>query len=820
MQISHLQPDLTIINEFINQLRSTDSADLFEDYTSIFDLHNFQFYPSFKEEFNKLMERKQITDYKFVLDVILTIAKRHPKYIENYVNGIFPLFAFTSKFLVVNDKIKDLLSLYSMACNHNPNIYQFFLDCFDTHSKSDTSPSGSFFKQLNINKAALALLDDDLETFTRLVEDKTVPYLQDSFLFSNKSPIKSFFPDEDTSSLSYIGFCCLLGSKRCFMFLATNDVPLTNDLYPLAIYGGDDEIIHTLYTYFEPIYSDVRDCIINSILTHRFPLIQDFIRNFHYAPNDLSYFVNLSIKNYNLQTFLYFISTRQFYSLTEELRNDIFYSVFSYDFLSLTKFILLQKPGFIKQPNSRGQMPLHIAIKSNLLTTVEFLITQGAYIEDYDCNGNTPLLLAVKQISPEIVRSLILDGCHKFARNYLDQTAVHIAVLTYGFQILQDLISNGFDKEAKDSKGNTALHLSIINYNEQMVKYLIGDANCDKEAQNNEGQTPFHLAVKYNNKEIIGYLHSEGCDINAKDKHMRTPLHYAVMNDNLSMVQVLLSYNDCNIEARDKIGRTPFHYAAERGSIPILQYLVLIGADPNAPDLKGNTPMHIACMYNKLEVVLFLYDGYSDIQVENKKRKLPLHYACKAGALLIMQYLIKYGADKEARDASKNTPLHYAVKSGSTEVLDYLISLGCNREAKTYDGRTPLHLAAKFDNLKLVKYLISKGCDYEARDRAQRTPLLIATLFNGRRTVDYLLSFCNKDVQDIQGNTAFHIAAVLGNVPMIHILYSQKCNPRILNNDKKPPYQLAFNFNFNEAYMLLLNYYQTRHHSRRHSDTQ
>src|SRR6266513_5881434 len=93
-----------------------------------------------------------------------------------------------------------------------------------------------------------------------------------------------------------------------------------------------------------------------------------------------------------------------------------------------------------------------------------------------------------------------------------------------------------------------------------------------------------------------------------------TALHMAAAAFRRPVAQLLVAYQaDCR--ARNRRSAEPLHYAADANrwnptaQAATIEYLVSIGADPNAVDRGGVTPLHRAVRTRSLPAVRALLDG-------------------------------------------------------------------------------------------------------------------------------------------------------------------------------------------------------------------
>ena len=95
----------------------------------------------------------------------------------------------------------------------------------------------------------------------------------------------------------------------------------------------------------------------------------------------------------------------------------------------------------------------------------------------------------------------------------------------------------------------------------------------------------------------------------------------------------LLIEAGANCRARNRRGAEPLHYAADANhwdptaQSAMIEYLLSIGADPNAVDNDATAPLHRAVRTRSLSAVRALVDGGADPKKPNASGSTPLHLA-------------------------------------------------------------------------------------------------------------------------------------------------------------------------------------------------
>lgn len=98
-------------------------------------------------------------------------------------------------------------------------------------------------------------------------------------------------------------------------------------------------------------------------------------------------------------------------------------------------------------------------------------------------------------------------------------------------------------------------------------------------------------------------------------------------------VAKLLVEHGAEVRARNRRGAEPLHYAADAhrsesaAQLQTIEYLLAIGADPDALDKSGVTPLHRAVRTRSAAAVQALLDGGADARKPNGSGSTPLHLA-------------------------------------------------------------------------------------------------------------------------------------------------------------------------------------------------
>ena len=166
----------------------------------------------------------------------------------------------------------------------------------------------------------------------------------------------------------------------------------------------------------------------------------------------------------------------------------------------------------------------------------------------------------------------------------------------------------------------------------------------------------------------------------------------------LDFVRQTLVSDPLMAHERYTYGRTLLHEVAGQGSLPMVEFLLHLGADPNARDQWGHTPLYFVGNGSHgtdgADVVHVLAQSGANVNAQERlKQCTALHMAARRGNVPVAEALLDCGADIETRDKLGDTPLHRAVKCGKTEMVAFLLSRGADVHAEGKGGLTPLQFA-------------------------------------------------------------------------------------------------------------------------------
>ncbi len=468
--------------------------------------------------------------------------------------------------------------------------------------------------------------------------------------------------------------------------------------------------------------------------------------------------------------------------------------------------LLLENGGNPNSKNLSGDTPLYTAILNNKSKTIiEKLYNKGADINERNKNGITPLAKAVENNLIDQVVFLVNAGADIHATDFnmtspLARAFGNSPDIVKKTTILKILV-NSKNINSRDTNGNSPLHIAVENNADpSQMDYLLSLTD-DVNARNKDGNTPLFIAVKKNYQKLGDMLLQKKADIFSTNSENKSPLRIA-LSSNTDVQEWFLSSEV--IKAQDGIGNTPLHLAVEWKYDNAVKLLLEKGAQVNKTNHNGETP---------------------------------LFNAVKVNSLSIISILINKGANKEFRDYFGNTLLHHCVAHNSQDAATLLIQSGANINSKNLAGQTPLYLAVHncrnlyrdqfslyartmkneeeikekiysnpiyLKRTSMITSLLNKNADINAFDETGKTILMDFITASDAVNCDIKIAAlllkhgALVQMQDMYGDTAYHLGVLSENIKLIKMLYEAGGNPLARNSQGITPFQLSLS-STNEA---------------------
>jgi ankyrin repeat protein len=270
----------------------------------------------------------------------------------------------------------------------------------------------------------------------------------------------------------------------------------------------------------------------------------------------------------------------------------------------------------INYKDALGDTLLHIALKTNSLPAINFLLDQS----EIDLN----------------------------AKNVLGQTPSHIAAMNGQLDNLKLLISKGADVKAVDRYQNNLLHIAAKTNRLEIIKYLLDNDYIDVDEKNAFDKTPLFYSSEYHSTKA---LIDKGAKLSELPYGGRKLTEIAVHQKNKEFVELLLSNNPeirakipafHNTDKKDLVfaqflldkgfdinltngGRSAlFDAVFINGGKDFAEFLLKNGIDPNLQSKNGDTALHEAALFTKNDNIKLLLDYGANPSIKNNKGLTPL----------------------------------------------------------------------------------------------------------------------------------------------------------------------------------------------------
>jgi ankyrin repeat protein len=163
---------------------------------------------------------------------------------------------------------------------------------------------------------------------------------------------------------------------------------------------------------------------------------------------------------------------------------------------------------------------------------------------------------------------------------------------------------------------------------------------------------------------------------------------------NISPLMLSCYYNKPEISAiiLEYAGEPDIYEASATGKFDSVANLIYKNKDQiNTFSEDGFTPLGLACFFGHEEIARYLLLKGAEVNApsQNGFNVYPIHSAVAANNSDITKILLEAGAEVNVKQQSGITPLHSAAFNGNIEIIILLLEAGSNVKAKMDDGKTP-----------------------------------------------------------------------------------------------------------------------------------
>jgi len=411
----------------------------------------------------------------------------------------------------------------------------------------------------------------------------------------------------------------------------------------------------------------------------------------------------------------------------------------------------LQKNGFINAVDKKKLTALDHALAfqdpATAMAMARTLLKAGA-------TSTHGLLTALERgLDRDIIETLVKTKQNLDALDKDGLAAIHLAAKSKDTALLGLLIDNEASIDLKTTDGKTALQIALEQKDAETAKFLI------EKGASTKGLLLMAYAQGMPFELMKLMIEKKENDLDALDEKGGALIHRAVLKRDHKMIK-LLAANGAKVDLQTKnYHQTPLQIALRIKDITACKLLVELGADKTALDQldnKGYAPIHRAITAaDGLDMFQFLIENSASLDtpaLDGQTR--PLTLAMRRKDKNLVWSLLNKGASIDIADAQGNTPIHWMVVAGDAEALKILLAIAKERDPEFLNRAnkvkaTALHMALQMRDTACAKVLLEAGA--------------------------------RADLQEMEGNSALHLAALLDdNTVLLKILVRNRL-PEFLN---------------------------------------
>jgi ankyrin repeat protein len=495
-----------------------------------------------------------------------------------------------------------------------------------------------------------------------------------------------------------------------------------------------------------------------------------------------------------------------------------------------------------------GQTALHIASQMRRTNAVRELLLKGANPNARDNNFMTPLIASVAAWPSEAVVNVLLEnGAEINAKDSKGWSALAITCDDSHPSIARLLVSRGADLETTDMLGHTPLFAAARNGDLPIASFLIESGVNVNHRASEDGQTALHHAANASSSkpmktetkdgfgQMVRLLLDSRADASIKNRKGETPLDVArkLADSNVPEhyksaegVPGLLSAITAQradvarvLEAHGAPARRPCASASASASASAAAATACKDRAMSKDDLVANcascmktaaTVMLLRC--SKCRAVHYCSKECQKVDWSAHKRVCAAQRTYVVGNAVLKATLKKglaedledqlfaaasIGRVEAVRKVLEQKPdvnkfrdggganvnaLTSATFAGHVPVVELLLKAGAKPNKPNSDlGYAALHLACKYCQAEIARLLLDAGADPNA-------------IYHGEPAQGVFGMSGASGVEDIDGNTPMHFAAVGGHTKLVEILIGARADLGIVNGQGKTALLSAVEF--------------------------
>ena len=376
--------------------------------------------------------------------------------------------------------------------------------------------------------------------------------------------------------------------------------------------------------------------------------------------------------------------------------------------LEMVKF-LMEKGALANLDDDIVNTPLHCAYYEENYDIVKFLLEKGADFSPIDYDSAYLFEYAIGLDDPTIATLMLELGADPNYHRPEVLSPLRSAIAANHYDLVKMLIEKGANINEKDAYGFFPLYGAVTDNHPKFVKLLL-----DKGARvrNNEHDA-FEIALNDGwNAEIVETFLKTGINPNKKNKYGISYFGKAVISENPDYKLMDLFFKHCKDLNGEVIHeKTALLYAMESGNNKLLDYLIMKGLNPDAPNDAGITPLLFAVSQGDTKIIDTLLEKGADIDAFLDSVN-PLFMAVSLGNIEVINHLISKGARKNISTPSGVSIVEYAEAESSEEIVKLLGGDTANSQTPDKDSAedTDVNLSDE-ENAQIANQMVSEFMD-------------------------------------------------------------------------------------------------------------